>query len=109
MGPRNTPDLPGEREGEMIPLTIDKVALLETYDTTIDTAQDITLEVATSLIEVNAIGQGIFLKYATGVTSSDFDEYIQEGQTRHYVKPNGVTAISYIGIAVGGAAVIIQK
>lgn len=109
MGPRNTPDLPAEREGKMIPLTVDKVALAEIYDTTIDTAQDITLNIATSLIEVNAIYSGIFLKYATGVTTSNFDEFIQEGQTRHFVKPFGVTAISYIGRTTGGAAVIIEK
>lgn len=110
MNPNYNPDLPTDRSGEVIPLTADTLAIAKNYYSDVTTVQTINpLDTRTSLIEVNAIDTGVFLKYGTGATSSDFDEYIQEGQTRHYVRPNGVTAISIIGRTSGGAAVVIQK
>lgn len=107
--PRNTPNIPTELEGEMLPLTSDFAALARTYDTTISTATTVTLNVATRLLEVTAINQGVFLRYTTGVTSSNFDEYIHADQTRHYVVPFGVTDISVIEAAATANVVIIEK
>lgn len=110
MTPQYNPELPGERDGDFIPLTIASTALAKSNFSNVDTVQTINpLDVDTTLIEVNAIGAGVFLKYAAGATSSDFDEYIQEGQTRHYVRPSGVTVVSLIGRTSGGSAIVIQK
>lgn len=93
-----------------VPLTFAKVALAQTYDTTISTSTEITLNAGTSLIEVTAIDDGVFLKYGTDdVTSSNFDEFISNGSTRHYVIPSGVTAINVKDNGASGAVIIIQK
>lgn len=107
--PPNNPALPRETRGETIQLTVPTTALARTYDTTVSTATSITLNANTKLIEVTAINQGVFLKYAAGVSSSDFDEYIAADQTRHYVKPINVTVISVIEIAASASVIVIEK
>ncbi len=105
----NNPALPRETRGEAIQLTLPTTALAFTYDTSISTATPITLNEDTKLIEVTAISQGVFLKYASGVSSSDFDEYIHADQTRHYVVPAGVTIISVIERIASAFVVVIEK
>ena len=90
-----------------IELTPNFPALAQTRDEDISTSTEITLHADTSLIEVNAVDGEIFLKYGTdNVTNANFDEYIMAGSTRHYVIPQGVTAINIIGDAT---AIIIEK
>lgn len=99
---RNNPKLPRYETGTMIPLPSDFVALEETYDTTVDATTEITLNSATKLIEVSAIGQGIFMKWGTSdATSADWDHYIQAGSTRHFVVPAGIGAINFISQTAG--------
>lgn len=107
--PRRNPDLSKEREGSMIPLTPDRTALVATYDTTISAATDIVLDANTTFIEVNAIGEGVFLRYAATASSANFDEYIAADTTRHYIIPDNVTTISVIERAASAIVAIIQK
>lgn len=90
-------------------LTFDSAALAKTYDTTISSATDITLNTKTKLIEVTAIDQGVFLRYASTASSANFDEYIHADTTRHFVVPSGVTVISVIERAATAAVVVIEK
>ncbi len=101
--------LPVDQKGDMIPLTTPTRALGDTYDTTISTATDIVLNTNTALIEVTAINNGVFLKYGSAVSSTDFDEFILADSTRHYVIPDGVTTISVIEETASAKVVVIEK
>ena len=93
-----------------LPLTFAKIALAQTYNTSISTSTEITLDTETSLIEVTALDDSVFLKYGTvDVTNANFDEFISAGSTRHYVIPSGVTAINVIDNGGSGAVVVIEK
>ena len=101
--------LPSDQQGDMIPLTTPTNALAVTYDTTISTATDITLNTGTALIEVTAINNGVFLRYAPTASSSAFDEFILADSTRHFVVPAGVTVISIIEETASAKAIVIEK
>lgn len=101
--------LPIDANDSKIPLTQNTTALAVTYDTTISTATSVTLNAATTLLEVSALAQPIFMRYQASVSSTLFDEFIQAGTTRHYVVPTGVTVVSFIEQAATGALVLIEK
>lgn len=93
-----------------IPLTFAKSALARTFNTSVSTSVAITLATTTSMIEVTAIDDSIFLKYgSTAVSNSNFDEFISVGATRHYVVPNRVTVINVKDNGGSGTVVIIEK
>lgn len=104
-----TDNLPKDGSNKALQLVPAKEALATTVDSTISSATTITLNSATTLIEVNALDKPIYLKYGTGASSSDFDEFIHAGGTRHYVVPEDVTQISVIEQASGATAVVIEK
>lgn len=101
----------GAQESQYAQLPPAVVAKEETTNDSITNgaAVSVTLNTSTSLIEVNAISNGMFMKYAAGASSSDYDEYIQAGATRHYVIPSGVTVISFIGDAGTAKLRLIEK
>lgn len=109
-----TLSMPKDDNATSMQLVPDKTALAITYDTTISSETEITLNAATRLIEVNAINEGVFLKYktvagGTAVSSTNFDEYIQSGSTRHYKIPLGITVIAVIERTTTANVVIIEK
>lgn len=89
-------NLPKDANNLPIQLVPAKSALAVTVDDTISSATDITLNAATTFLEVTALDAGIFLRYAGTASSSNFDEYIAAGVTRNYLVPSGVTVISVI-------------
>lgn len=101
--------LPSDQKGDMIPLTTPTNAIAVTYDTSISSATDITLNANTALIEVTAINNGVFLRYASTASSSAFDEFILADSTRHFVVPAGVTTISVIEETASAKVVVIEK
>ena len=84
-------------------------AIVATYDATISAATDITLNTATSYLEVSAIDKGVFLRYAATVSSSAFDEFISANTTRVFIVPVGVTVISVIQEAATAKVAIVEK
>lgn len=63
-------------------------ALATTYDTTVSTSTQITFNANTTLLEVTALTQPIFMKWGTtAVTTSNWDYVITAGTTRHFVIP----------------------
>lgn len=101
--------LPRQRNGDGVQLVPADTALARTVDATISTATDITLNDKTSIIEVTALDQGVYLKYATGVTAANFDEYIHADSTRHYVIPQGCTVVSVIERVATAGVIVIEK
>ena len=113
-----TVELPRDHYGNPVQLTQDSAALARTRNTSLTTTtSEITLNSGTSIIEVQAIGIDIALKYGTDdVTLLNFDEYIQDGHVRHYVLPKtslgantNVTAINIIATSGTGTAIVIEK
>lgn len=107
--PKITDNLPRGASNEVMPIAPCKDAIAVTVDDSISSATTVTLDSDTTMVEVNALAQGVFLKYGTGASSSDFDEFIQAGFVRNYVIPNGVTQISVIEQAAGATVIIIEK
>ena len=101
--------LPKDDNNEVAQLTSPDQALAVTNDATISSSTEITLNSSTGLIEVNAIGDGVFLRWGTAdATSSAFDEYIMANTVRHYFVPQGVTAVNLIDSGNSGQAIVIE-
>lgn len=105
----NTKSLPRDKNRAVLQLTPPVEALAVTVDASISAATDVTLNANTSFIEVNALVQGVYLKYGTTASAADFDEFIQPGMVRHYAIPYGVTSISVIEQAASATVIIIEK
>lgn len=84
--------------------------LATTYDTSVDTSTEVTLNSGTTFIEVSTITAGIFLRWGTSdASSSAFDEYISPNQTRLYAVPSGTTAVNFIQSAANAVLIVIEK
>ena len=107
--PNTSKNLPQDASRNPLQLTIPSTALAVTYDTTVSGATDVTLNTATTLLEVTAKSQGLFMRYQATASSSNFDEYIAANTTRHYVKPPSVTVVSFIEEAASATLILIEK
>jgi len=89
--------------------------LNEHYDATISGSTAITLDAAAKYIEVSACLKGIFLKWGTTASSTDFDEFISAESTRVYVIPKNpvtgalYTTVEFIEEAATAHLVVIEK
>lgn len=102
-------ELPQDAKGKAVQITPRKVALARTYDTTISSATSVTLNGDTTFVEVTALDQGIFMRYQASVSSTNFDEFIAAGMTRHFLVPAGVTVLSFIEEAASAKLIVIEK
>ena len=85
-------------------------ALAVTYDATISASTEITLNTATTLIEVCAIDKAILLNWGTADASTTvFDEVIPANSVRQFFIPASTTAVNFIEQAVTAILVCIEK
>lgn len=84
-------------------------AVARTVDATISTATSITLNASTTFLEVTATNGSVYLRYSADCSASNFDEFIGEGQTRHYIVPDNVSVISVLEGSSGAGVVVIEK
>ena len=98
--------------------TPEMTALKSTYDGSISSTSEITLQTSTSVLEVSAIVKPILLSWGTGDASAatdGFDEMIQPGETRHFVVPKDpttkvrYTAVNFIEQAATAVLICIEK
>jgi hypothetical protein len=78
-----------------------KKAIEETYDATISTSTEITLNTATTVIEVTANAKPIFMKWGTtDASSTDWDHCIAQDSTRRFAVPveNASTGALYTAV-----------
>jgi len=102
--------IPTDDNSKTVQLTPAVVALEETYDATISTSTEITLNASTTFIEVTAVDEGIMLSWGTAdATTASFDEYIAKGTTRQYYVPPSTTAVNFIERATTAILVMIEK
>jgi hypothetical protein len=92
------------------------VAIEETYDATVSSSTELTLNAATTLIEVSAIDKTILLKWGTSdVSTSDFDEVISLNTTRQFIVPRDYstnalyTAVNFIEQAATAILAVVEK
>lgn len=102
---------PRDDNHNAVPLVPPSPALAVTVNTSLASAVDVTLNANTTLLEVNALSQGLYMRYAStaGATAGTFDEFIQAGSVRHYVVPRGVTVVSFLQQAASASLVLIEK
>ena len=102
-------NLPIDANGKEIQITPNVVALATTYDTSVSSSTEVTLNTNTSYIEVAALVKGIFLKWGGTASSTSFDEYIPADSLRTFVKPNGQTSVQFIEQTSAATLVLIEK
>lgn len=71
-------------------------ALARTYDATVSTSTLLTLNTATKMLEVTAIGASIFYKWGGTASSSSFDGIVALNTSKIVSVPNGQTTIQFI-------------
>lgn len=101
--------LPRDEFGAVVQLSPARTALAVTYDTSVSAATDVTLNASTTVIEVTAITQGIFVRFAATASSSNFDAFVPAGATRTFVVPAGVTTVSFIEEAASAKLVLVER
>lgn len=101
--------LPIDENQNPVPLTQSSTALARTVSSSISGATSITLNTSTTLLEITAADQGVYLRYQAGVTAANFDEYIHADTTRHYKVPYGVTVVSVIERSATATVIVIEK
>jgi hypothetical protein len=70
--------------------------LVATYDATISSSTAITLNAATTGIEVTAIDKPILLKWDATASTSAFDAIIAPNTTKVFSVPRGTTTANFI-------------
>lgn len=100
------------RDGNAIPIqngNLVGTVIATTYDATISSATDITLNAATTSFEVLAITKSILLRFAATVSTSAFDAVIDADTSRIFYRDPAVTTISVIEAAATGAVAVIER
>jgi len=84
--------------------------LATTYDASVSGSTEITLNAATTVLEVSAIDKTIVMKWGTAdVTTSNFDEVISLNTTRIFIVPSGTTAVNFIEQAATAILGVVEK
>lgn len=101
------------RDANMVPITtltpaVEAIAV--TYDATVSSSTQVTLNAATTLIEVCAIDKTILLNWGTSAASTTvFDEVIPLNTVRQFYVPDGVVAVNFIEEVATAKLVCIEK
>lgn len=83
--------------------------LAVTFDATISSASDVTLNAATTSFEILAITQPIFVRFAATASSTNFDAVVAANQSKVFYRDPSVTVISVIQAAATGAMAVIER
>lgn len=94
------PGLPKDANRESVPLMPPKIAIEETYDATISASTEITLNVATTLIEVTVLDKPVFMKWGTtDASSTDWDHLLPSNSiTAWEVPTDSATGVCYTAV-----------
>jgi len=82
--------------------------LAKTYDATISSTTAITLNGATTGIEVTAIDKAIFLKWDATASSSAFDGVIPPNSTKIFMVPTGTVTANFIEEAATAKLICVE-
>ena len=102
--------LPIDDNRNVVQITPAVVALAITYDATISVSTEVTLNAATTLIEVGAIDKAILLSWGTAdASTTNFDEVIPANTVRHFYIPSEITAVNFIEQAATAILAVVEK
>lgn len=110
--------LPKDGNGIAAQLTPAVKPLKATYNASISSTLDITLNTKTTYIEVSALAKPVVLKWGTGAASAatdGFHEVIQAGETRGFFVPIDITTgqlftdVNFIEQAASATLVVVEK
>ena len=94
-------NLPRDASHAPVQLFPAKAALKETYDTTISSSTEITLNASTTIIRVAAGGEAVMLKWGTSdASTTDWDHVIPEGAIVDLVVPYESGSTLYTAVNV---------
>jgi len=83
--------------------------LAKTYDASLSSASDITLNASTTSFEVLAIDKPVFVRFAATASSTDFDAVVAANQTKVFYREPTVTVISIIEASASAAVAVVEK
>lgn len=83
--------------------------LVATYDATISSATDITLNASTTSFEILAITQPVLVRFASTVSTSAFDAVVAANESKIFFRDSSVTVISVIQAAATGSVAVIER
>lgn len=111
-------EIPTNPNGQVIPLTPDRVTLARTVSATISSSTQITFNASTKFLRVYAIDKDVYLKWGTtACSSSNFDEVIPANQVVDLIVPKDLslttpalfTAATVIERAATATIIVIEK
>lgn len=118
----STERLPIDSNSKTLQITPAKVPLKVTYDTTISSETEITLQSGTTIVEISALNAPICMRYKTvaggtavSVATDGYHELIQPGITRHYdIKDinnasGPITVLAFIEQSASATLSVIEK
>ncbi len=70
--------------------------LAKTYDATISSSTEVTLNSATTGIEVTAIDKAVLLKWGATASTSAFDGVVPANTSKVFSVPRGTTTVQFI-------------
>lgn len=82
--------------------------LVATYDATVSSNTAISLNTATTGIEVSTIAQGVFLRWDGAASSSAFDGYVAPNTTKVFMVPRGTVTANFIESASAATLIVIE-
>ena len=83
--------------------------LARTYDATISSATDITLNASTTSFEILAIDKPVLVRFATTVTTSNFDAVVEANTSTIFYRDPAVTIISVIEASATAIVAVIER
>lgn len=97
---RNSIKLPENGRGAEMPLLLLKDAVASTYDSTISSETEVTLDSTTGLVSIAVLDQPVFVKAketagGTAVSSSNFDMLLPVGRHEFGIE-NDITVLAFI-------------
>ncbi len=101
------------RDGNRVPLqnsSLQGTTLASTYDATISSSTEITLQATTTAIEVTATAQPIVMRWGTSdASTTTFDSVIPAGATYIFAVPANTTAVNFIEAAATATIFVVER
>lgn len=97
-----------DANGEVMGDVPSSVALDETYDASISGSTALTLNSATTIIEVTAIDKAILYKWGGTCSTSDFDGCVPANSSKLIPIPAAQTSIQFIEQAATAILVVVE-
>lgn len=94
--------------GNVLNALPNKVAIAITYDATVSSSTTLTLNAATSLLEITAIDKAIFYKWGATASSSAFDGIVPANSSKLVPVPVGQTTIQFIEQAATAILAVVE-